>query len=527
MTGKPWIVYVRVSTDEQVSQGSSLDAQEAACRALLKAHNHEPVEVVKDPGASAKNLNRPGVRAVLARIEAGEIAGVAVYAIDRLSRRNRDLWDIVDLIEKRHVELISVRERVDTSGPMGRFVLGLIGGIAQLERETISERVTMGKRHRQAQGGFVGGRVPPGCVVIGEKGRRVLIADPALSPEVRQVWSMVSAGATLGQVCAYLNGLGIRPSSKTKAWNRQNLGHFMRCERVLGLLVDRETRDTALAVLGSRFSPQRAKVGGQRTVAAVRSERVWRLAPFARCADCGQTLVGLHARGKGGKWFAYLRCSGKAKGACAARDMPAATWEDAVITCCQKAVVAGGPLMRRLTEQRLRSAASAEAAAGRRGDLVMAQDKLQRRIDRLVDLVAEGDAAGRAVAPKLAELQGEKERGEIDIAECDGSLSAAQMTHADAEVMIEELRRGVADLPNRTPAEQAVALRLLLIDVRLGAERPIEIVLRVPGAASGFVHKSRLVQQVRLDTNPGRLTFPVTVDRRAGKIVLGVGTPLG
>jgi hypothetical protein len=77
------------------------------------------------------------------------------------------------------------------------------------------------------------------------------------------------------------------------------------------------------------------------------------------------------------------------------------------------------------------------------------------------------------------------------------------------------------------PIDQAAALRVLLVEARLGADRPIELALRVPGTAEGFVHKSGMVHHSGLRTNPVRVAFPVTTHRRAGKILVEPGAPQG
>lgn len=78
--------YVRVSTEEQATQGVSLQAQEAKLRQYCDLYGHDLAEVVIDAGQSAKTLNRPGLAKVLASLEAGEVEGVVILKLDRLTR---------------------------------------------------------------------------------------------------------------------------------------------------------------------------------------------------------------------------------------------------------------------------------------------------------------------------------------------------------------------------------------------------------------------------------------------------------
>ena len=135
------IGYARVSTDEQARDGVSLDQQVARIRAYSLAKGLDLSDVLVDDGVSGKTLERPGLREVMRRCEQGEVAHVIVLKLDRLTRQTRHLLSLTeDLFLACNVELHSVSESLDTSSPHGRFVLTLFGGLAQMEREQISER---------------------------------------------------------------------------------------------------------------------------------------------------------------------------------------------------------------------------------------------------------------------------------------------------------------------------------------------------------------------------------------------------
>src|ERR1039458_8392347 len=81
-------IYVRVSTDDQTD--FSPDAQEKRCRELARLRNLAGVSVFRDEGWSAKNLERPAMREMLALVEAGQIGNVVVWKWDRLTRDTGD-----------------------------------------------------------------------------------------------------------------------------------------------------------------------------------------------------------------------------------------------------------------------------------------------------------------------------------------------------------------------------------------------------------------------------------------------------
>ncbi len=133
--------YVRVSTLEQSQEGISLDVQKSRIQAYAQAKNLELVDVLSDEGLSGKNLKRPGLRELMDRCERDEVQHVIVVKMDRLTRRTRHLLSLVeDLFIKRQIELHSVSESIDTGTPHGRFLLTILGGLSEMERELIGER---------------------------------------------------------------------------------------------------------------------------------------------------------------------------------------------------------------------------------------------------------------------------------------------------------------------------------------------------------------------------------------------------
>ena len=137
------IGYVRVSTDRQAEQGVSLEAQEAKIRAMATVQSAALLEVIVDGGESAKSLNRPGLRRLLALINAGKVQTVIVAKLDRLTRSVKDLCGLLELFEKRKVALISIAESLDTGSAAGRLVITIVGAVSQWEREAIGERLAM------------------------------------------------------------------------------------------------------------------------------------------------------------------------------------------------------------------------------------------------------------------------------------------------------------------------------------------------------------------------------------------------
>jgi site-specific DNA recombinase len=95
-------IYTRKSTEDGLEQEyNSLDAQYDACAAYALSQRHEGWTVVKDRyddgGFSGGNLERPGLKRLLADIEAGKVDIILLYKIDRLTRSLSDFAKIVDV----------------------------------------------------------------------------------------------------------------------------------------------------------------------------------------------------------------------------------------------------------------------------------------------------------------------------------------------------------------------------------------------------------------------------------------------
>ena len=122
----------------------------------------EIVETFVDPGFSGGDTDRPGLKAMIKTVETSDIDKVVVYKLDRLSRSQKDtLFLIEDVFLKNNTDFVSMNENFDTSTPFGRAMIGILAVFAQLEREQIKERMSMGKEARAKEGKWHGGATEP------------------------------------------------------------------------------------------------------------------------------------------------------------------------------------------------------------------------------------------------------------------------------------------------------------------------------------------------------------------------------
>jgi DNA invertase Pin-like site-specific DNA recombinase len=154
---RPAVGYIRVSTEEQVREGLSLDAQRSRILAACAVHGLVLAEVLVEAGESAKTLNRPQLQLLLDRVRAGGVGAVVVTKLDRLTRRTRDLLELVeDVFKPAGVELVSLSEQLDTRTPAGVLMLTVLGALAQMEREQIGERTRSALRYKRDNGERLG-----------------------------------------------------------------------------------------------------------------------------------------------------------------------------------------------------------------------------------------------------------------------------------------------------------------------------------------------------------------------------------
>jgi DNA invertase Pin-like site-specific DNA recombinase len=165
-TDKPLklVAYVRVSTEDQASNGVSIDAQQDRISAYAVACGHEIVATEIDAGVSGCVVpeKRAGLLRALAHIKSRGADGILVYKIDRLSRSVEDTLRLVKDAKRRQWHLVSVCEHIDTSTAFGKFVLDVLASLAEMERNQISERTQMALGRVAREGRARSGRLPFG-----------------------------------------------------------------------------------------------------------------------------------------------------------------------------------------------------------------------------------------------------------------------------------------------------------------------------------------------------------------------------
>ena len=125
-------------------RGESIENQVELCRSYLAAHypgvRPEEVAVYEDEGFSGKDFQRPQFRRMLEDIRRARPEALVCYRLDRVSRSVGDFADLIRRLEGWGVAFLCIREKFDTSTPMGKAMMYIASVFAQLERETIAQQ---------------------------------------------------------------------------------------------------------------------------------------------------------------------------------------------------------------------------------------------------------------------------------------------------------------------------------------------------------------------------------------------------
>lgn len=277
-------LYCRVSTDEQATQGFSLEAQQQRLEAFCVSQGWDDFICIVDDGYSGTTMDRPGLKKLIHAANRKQINAVIVYRLDRLSRKQRDvLYLLEDVFDANNVTFRSATEPFDTSTPLGRAMLGILAVFAQLERDTIIERTKGGLRQRVSRGLWSGARYPFGYRMNKDTG--VLEIVPEEAALVREVYRKFLAGENRASIQRWLekrttardvNTLFTRRLLTRETYTGKVVLNGEVFEGQHEAIIDQETFDKVQAKITNLIIPR----GGERHL----------LTSLIQCGVCGDNM---------------------------------------------------------------------------------------------------------------------------------------------------------------------------------------------------------------------------------------------
>lgn len=147
--------YARVSTLGQLEKGAGLEVQAEKIERFCEFASLDGLELIQEQG-SGIDSERPGLLRALKTVLISPGSTLIVYRLDRLGRSALDVQENVQALLDRGVRIVSVSEGIDSESGMGRAMLRLLVSIlstfAELERETITQRLHDGRQRAKSEG---------------------------------------------------------------------------------------------------------------------------------------------------------------------------------------------------------------------------------------------------------------------------------------------------------------------------------------------------------------------------------------
>jgi DNA invertase Pin-like site-specific DNA recombinase len=419
------ILYGRKSVLKHGADPVSPERQHAGCVAFAEAQGWR-WEWYLDAGAhtSGRTEARPAWQQVRARLDDPDVCALVVESLFRASRSTRDLVNLVDLLRRRNIRFISLRENIDTGSAMGYAIFTFMAAIGQLESDLASERMSSTITFRRAERGEHWG-IPPYGTRRGPDGHLLPTDRPGDHDALLACFQLYASGR-YGEdsLAAELNALGHRFRTRRgerRPWTRDDVRRILNLWRVYAGAVQAGRSkdgppsriwDNAHApilpvdlceAVGRRLEEQRkvyAKSGTQ-------VHRIFELSGLVYCDACGLRLHGGHTHG-GTPVYRH-----RVKQGCGELPAPAEIVEAEVVNLL--ADLTWTPARR----DELRTTVLARRrASGESGQIAQLQARLKgcaTRADNLLELRIEGEIDGDEYRRRKADITAERARLERDL----------------------------------------------------------------------------------------------------------------
>lgn len=320
-------VYARVSTDEQAKSGYGLSAQIRQCRA--KARTHDVIEYV-DEGVSGQFLDRPAMNKLRQDLKNGLIDKVVCLAPDRLARDSTNASIILkEILFRSKIEFVNTNFE---DSAIGMFNFQILAAVAELEKATINERMTRGRREKARQGKIVSPYKIYGYDFDKETSQLVVNEDEATT--VRFIFDSFTNGMGINGVAKRLNELNVPTKKGVGVWHKETVRQILHQTAYAGTFYHNKWNTEGM--LGNKYRQDDDKVPvrirdksewipvpcpviveqrqwdyAQRLLEDARrrfnnmGRNHYLLSGMIRCGDCGNTMTGRKAKNWGKYVFQY------------------------------------------------------------------------------------------------------------------------------------------------------------------------------------------------------------------------------
>ena len=218
---KKAIGYVRVSTDTQVREGVSLEAQKDKITAWAEIQDQDLICIEEDAGISGKLIkNREGLKRAI-EVACNEKAVLVVYSLSRLSRNTRDTLALVEKLDKAGADLVSLSERIDTTTAAGKMVFRMLAVLNEFERDQVSERTSAILQHKKSKLEAYS----PTPYGYWRRGNR-LVPEVNEQEVIQRIQVLRQSGHSLREIATLLNTEGV-PTKNNGAWYASTVRYIL------------------------------------------------------------------------------------------------------------------------------------------------------------------------------------------------------------------------------------------------------------------------------------------------------------
>lgn len=341
-------IYARVSTDQQAEKGYSIETQLEACRKCARELHATNIEEFVDEGYSAEFIERPELTRLREAVKVKKFNLVVFYDPDRMARNLMHQLIIAEEIDKSGAELKFVVVNYDQS-PDGKFMFGIRGLLAQLEKEKIKERTMRGKRGKATNGKVISDTKPFGYTF--DPNQSTYIINNNEAEIVRMIFDfIVKEKVGTARICKELNARGIPSPRAKKTWIISSIHRILTNTLYKGVIYSMKYRYEKIGLNKKKRSLRPESEWIPIYVPAIIDEFTWQAAQkqlkenkdFAKrnlkrdyllnglvtCAKCGRAMVISHSGCK--DHISYYACLSQKSSSyiyagqepCAARQVP-------------------------------------------------------------------------------------------------------------------------------------------------------------------------------------------------------------
>ena len=220
------IAYVRVSTDKQVDDGVSMEAQEQKMIAECARRGIADVRVIVEAGMSGARRDRPKLTEALRLLQVGEANLLMITDLDRLARSTSHMLEIAETAQAQGWDIVAMNGAltIDTTSPVGKLMLTTLSACAEFERAMTRQRTLSAMQYKRSQ------------------------AEPGLisNPSEDRIQALFAEHYSMQGIADKLTEEGI-PTAKGGIWNASTVRRVL-VRRGLAREISKGKRKKAIAV---------------------------------------------------------------------------------------------------------------------------------------------------------------------------------------------------------------------------------------------------------------------------------------